>query len=71
MTGHAAFVPSLSFLRARTTPPTSPYSPRYLLAMLFLDFTLSVFESELRIVFVSNPWKRGGKQTTISNLRNM
>ena len=41
------------------------------LAMLFLDFTLSVFESKLRIVFLSTPCKRGAKQTTISNLRNM
>ena len=41
------------------------------LAMVFLDFPLSVIESKLRIVFFSTPCKRGGKQTTISNLRNM
>ena len=64
-------VSSSLLLHARTTRPTSPYSPRFLLAMLFLDFTLSVFESKLRIVFWSTPCKRGAKQTKISNLRNM
>ena len=63
-TGCAAFVSSSSFLRARTAPPTSPYSPRFLLAMLFFDFMLSVRESKLRIVFFSTPCKRDGKQTT-------
>ena len=66
----AALVSSSSLLHARTTRPTSPYSPRFL-AMLFLDSTLSVIESKLRIVFFSTPCKRGAKQTTISNLWNM
>ena len=57
----AALVSSSLLLHARTTRPTSPYSPRFLLAMLFLDFTLSVFESKLRIVFLSTPWKKGAK----------
>ena len=47
----AALVSSSSLLHARTTRPTSPYSPRFLHEMLFLDFTLSVIESELRIVY--------------------
>ena len=47
----AAFVSSSSLLHARTTRPTSPYSPRFLHAMLFLDFTLSVIESEMRILY--------------------
>ena len=38
-------------VHARTTHTTSPYSPRFLHAMLFLDFTLSVIESELKIVY--------------------
>ena len=49
----------------------SPYSPRFLHAMLFLDYTLSVNDSKLRIVFLSTPCKRGAKETTISNLRHM
>ena len=111
---HAALVSSSSLLHVRTARPTSPYSPPFLHAMLFLDFTLSVIESELRVpshasvklgvivraretevyfclfhshydamlyadmglhlencVFLSKPCKRGAKQTTISNLRNM
>ena len=49
----AALVSSSSLLHARTTRPTSPYSPRFLHAMLFLDFRLSVIESELRILCIS------------------
>ena len=47
----AALVSSSSLLHVRTARPTSPYSPRFLHAMLFLDFTLSVIESEFRIVY--------------------
>ena len=47
----AALVSSSSLLHVRTARPTSPYSPRFLHAMLFLDFTLSIIESELRIVY--------------------
>ena len=46
-----ALISSSSLLHVRTARPTSPYSPRFLQAMLFLDFTLSVIESELRIVY--------------------
>ena len=37
----------------------------------FQIFTLSVIQSKLRIVFFLTPCKKGGKQTTISNLQNM
>ena len=45
-------------LYERTIRPTSPYSPRFLLAMLFLDFTLYFIQSKLRIVFFLTPCKR-------------
>ena len=44
----SALVTSSSLLHARTTRPTSPYSLRFL-AMLFLDFRLSV-----KVVLLSN-----------------
>ena len=36
-----------------------------------LDFRLSFIETKLRNVFLSTPYKKGAKQTTTSNLRNM
>ena len=76
--GHVAIFPSSSLLHARTTRPISPCSPQspWLQCMHFqlfqnLDFRLSFIESKLRNMFLSTPCKRGAKQTTISNLRNM
>ena len=57
MTGRAAFVSSSSFLRARTAPPTSPDS-RFLLAMLFLDFMLTVRVEIENCIFLDSVQKR-------------
>ena len=39
---------SINYFAKKTLEILEPYSPRFLHAMLFLDFTLSVIESEFR-----------------------
>ena len=75
--GHVPFfLPRHSCMQERLVPFPLVLHASSLQCMRFqlfqvLDYRLSFIESKLRNVFLSTPCKRGAKQTTISNLRNM